>query len=98
MAISIAITPTDIKSLAVTSSSGSVTFTTGINAQQLMFKNLGASTCYVRWGVGAQTAVTTDLPIAAGEISIYTKGFADTVAAVTSSGTATLSIIAGEGN
>lgn len=52
---------------------------------------------YCRWGVGAQTATTAGLPIPAGSAQIFFKGNADTFAAITASGTASVRIITGFG-
>ena len=61
--------------------------------------NVGPNTCFVRWGVGVQTAVATDLPILVGVPELFTKS-EDTniVAAICASGqTATLYVTCGEG-
>lgn len=60
--------------------------------------NAGPSTVFLRWGVGAQTAVTTDMPMLAGTIEVFSKAAdVDTVAAITSSSTSTVYITCGEG-
>jgi PKD repeat protein len=60
--------------------------------------NAGPSTVFVRWGTGAQTALTTDMPILAGSVEVFTTSpLVDTIAAITASSTATLYITCGEG-
>ena len=61
-----------------------------------MVYNLGPNLAFVRWGVGAQTAVVTDLPIPVGVVEVFSKGVADTLAAVCSSGSATVYVTSGE--
>ena len=61
--------------------------------------NAGPNTAFIRWGVGAQTALTTDMPILAGTIEIFNKAYAtNTVAAIcASTQTATIYITCGDG-
>ena len=61
--------------------------------------NAGPNTAFIRWGVGAQTAVATDMPILAGAIEVFTKaGAVDTVAAIcASTQTATVYVTCGQG-
>ena len=61
--------------------------------------NSGTKTAFIRWGVGAQTALTTDMPILGGVTEVFTKSTAtDTVAAITSGAdTTTIYITCGEG-
>jgi len=61
--------------------------------------NAGPNTAFIRYGVGAQTAVTTDMPILAGTSELFSKGGdVDTVAAICASAqTATIYITCGEG-
>lgn len=61
--------------------------------------NAGPNTAFIRWGVGAQTALATDMPILAGAIEVFSKAAdVDTVAAIcAASQTATIYITCGEG-
>jgi hypothetical protein len=61
--------------------------------------NVGPNTAFIRFGVGAQTAVTTDMPIPSGAIEVFTKaGDADTVAAICAAAqTATVYVTCGQG-
>ncbi len=66
----------------------------------LRIYNKGPNEAFIRWGVGAQTAiVTTDMALAPGVVEVFSKaGDVDTVAAITSgSDTATIRITCGEG-
>lgn len=95
------------KSISVTNSSGSATLdasdystssspNTGFNVMRIA--NTGSVVAFVRWGIGAQTALTTDLPVLPGTVELFTKPLdVNTVAAITASGTTTLYITCGEG-
>lgn len=83
--------------VVVTPSSSSASSTVGLGNKCIAFTNTGANICYVRVGIGAQTATTADFPIPAGQQRIIYKGEdANTVAYISASGT-TLQIIPGEG-
>jgi hypothetical protein len=51
--------------------------------------------CQVRWGVGTQTAVTTDMQLTDDGPEAFTKGDADTLSVI---GTGTLYVICGHGD
>lgn len=94
-----AFTPAVTVSIAATAASGSATLVAvGVAANQLRICNTGATIVFIRWGVGAQTAVATDMPILPGTVEVFNKGRADTIAAICPGGTTTLYITAGEGN
>jgi hypothetical protein len=61
--------------------------------------NAGPNTAFIRFGVGAQTAVTTDMPLMAGMSELFSKAAdTNTVAAICASAqTATVYITCGEG-
>ncbi len=60
--------------------------------------NAGPNNARLRWGVGAQTALITDMLMLAGTVEVFTKaGTVDTVAAICPTGTATISITCGQG-
>lgn len=65
----------------------------------LRITNAGPNAARVRWGVGAQTAIATDMLVLAGNTEVFSKaGDADTVAAICASGqTASIDITCGEG-
>jgi hypothetical protein len=65
---------------------------------QVRVVNLGTVTVRCRWGKGAQTAVTTDMAIAAGATESFTKQDADTIAFITASGSATVNVTSGHGD
>ena len=67
-------------------------------AVTLEIQNDGLVTCFVRWGVGTQTAVTTDYPILPGQSKIVTcETGNNNVAVITSTGTTTVYVSSGEG-
>lgn len=60
--------------------------------------NAGTATVFCRWGTGAQTATTSDMPLIPGVVEVFTKAWADDVfAGITASSTATVYITCGEG-
>ena len=64
----------------------------------LRIANTGTGLAFVRWGVGAQTAVTTDMPILPGTVEVFGMGLtANNVAAITATGSTTLYITCGDG-
>jgi len=68
------------------------------NMNVLRVANAGPNTVFIRWGATAQTAVTTDMPILAGTVEVFSKGAATNVAAICAAGqTATLYLTCGEG-
>lgn len=89
------------KTVSATSTTSSAAFTGAcITTEQVRVVNVGPNTAFFRCGVGAQTAVTTDVAIPSGIAEIYTKGsLTDTCAAITSgANTATLYFTAGTGD
>ena len=77
-----------------TSASASV----NANVTTLEVQNAGSAAAFIRVGTGAQTAVATDYPILAGQSKLITKAIgADTVAAITGTGTTTIYVTSGEG-
>lgn len=89
-------TPGATVSISATSTSGSASVTAANNSVRV--DNLGPNKVFIRWGAGAQTAVTTDMPVPNGATEIFDKGRADTLAAICASGeTATLYVTSGEG-
>ena len=101
------------KSISATSTSASVTLdATDVNYTPtwpnacptgghtaIRIVNAGPNTVFIRYGVGAQTAVATDMPVLAGTVELFCKaGAADTVAAIcAATQTATVYITCGEG-
>lgn len=87
------------QAISATTSSSSVTLTepgiTGCAA--LCLYNAGSVIAFARWGVGAQTATTSDMPLPPGTLQVFNKYDADTVAAITSSGSATVYVMPGQG-
>ena len=59
-------------------------------AQTLEIQNAGGSTAFVRWGIGTQTAVTTDYPVLSGQSKVITCGTGNTnFAAICAAGEST---------
>jgi hypothetical protein len=54
----------------------------------------GVAAAQIRWGKGAQTAVTTDMSLAPGSVEVFGKQDADTIAVI---GNGTLYIVCGTG-
>lgn len=59
--------------------------------------NAGATAAFIRFAVGATTAVVTDMPIAPGATEVFTKGNATVASAILASGTGTVYFTCGEG-
>lgn len=94
------------KTLSASSSSSSVTFdakdvsssTNASGHSVIRVYNAGTAVAFCRWGTGAQTATTADMPLIPGVVEVFCKSFADdTFAAITSSSTATIYVTCGEG-
>lgn len=86
-------------STSATGTSGSVIDRGPIGGHQVMrVYNAGTQIAFGRWGTGAQTATTSDMPLIPGVVELFSKAPADdTFAAITSSSTATVYITCGEG-
>lgn len=88
------------KTISATSSSSSITLdsTDLVGNNVMRIANAGTATAFVRWGTGAQTALTSDMPVLSGTIEVFTKDPTTTVvAAITASSTATVYVTCGEG-
>ena len=81
------------QSIAVTSASTNITFTAAVAPTQLLITNSGSGLCFVRYGVGAQTAsITTDMPILPGTQAIVSCAGSTTGFAAISIGAATTTL------
>lgn len=91
---SVTLDATDVNSTPTNPGSGP---SGGHSVMRIVASGTGAA--FIRFGVGAQTAVTTDMKMLAGTVELFSKsGDTDTVAAITSGADAvTLSITCGEG-
>lgn len=88
------------KTIAATSTSSSVTLATpDVNSNVMRIVNLGPNTVFLRWGTGAQTALTTDMAMLSGTVEVFSKAPGmDTVAAICAGGnSATVYVTCGEG-
>lgn len=83
--------------LAATATSSTSAIPTGNMVMRLT--NLGPNKCFVRCGIGAQTAVTTDFPVLSGQsVNVSKPPDCDNVAAIcAATETATLYVTVGEG-
>lgn len=98
------------KTLSATNTSSSVTFdakdvsasttNAGVIGGHCVMRvyNAGTQLAFARWGTGAQTATTSDMPLVPGVVEVFSKAWPDnTFAAITASSTATIYITCGEG-
>lgn len=71
-----------------------------IQSAQIRVYNGGPNKAFIRWGVGAQTATTTDTPVGPGNTEVFTKPPEATgVASICdATETATVFITPGEGS
>jgi len=86
-------------STSATGTSGSV-HDSGIVGGHAVFRayNAGTVPVFCRWGKGAQTATTGDMPLAPGVVEVFSKANQDDQIAVITGGTAaTVYITCGEG-
>lgn len=87
------------RTVTATTSSVSATAFTGIdiaNTEIYVF-NSGTGIAFARWGVGAQTATTADVPLPPGSVQVFNKGSADNFAAISATGSNAVLIITGRG-
>jgi hypothetical protein len=90
--------PMPSKSTTIAATGTTASATVPAEAPSLRIFNLGPSTIFIRWGVGTQTSVTTDMAIPAGVVEMFHKGRADTVAAICGAGgTSTVYLTPGAG-
>jgi hypothetical protein len=90
--------PTSTQSIAATTTSASVTFTgESLNDTELYVYNAGTDAVFCRWGVGAQTATTSALPIPSGTVQVFNRNGATVFACRTFTTTATVYITTGNG-
>ena len=96
MSGTIAFRPGATLTLSATSSSSGGTIDP--SCPTLEIQNVGNEAVFVRWGIGAQTAVVTDYPVMAGQAKKISIGSGNThVACVTGSGSCTVYVTSGEG-
>ncbi len=92
---------TDVSSSsAATGTSGSTVNRGTIGGHSVIrFFNAGTKIAFVRVGVGAQTALTTDMPLAPGVVEVFSKAFADDSVGAICGGSDTTTVYAtcGEG-
>lgn len=85
---------------ATTTSTSTTLSAIGVANTELYVYNSGTTIGFATWGVGAQTATNTgtgSIALPPGSVQVFTKGNADTVAVIMSSGTGTIYIMTGLG-
>jgi hypothetical protein len=88
--------PAGTVSLAATAASGSTAL--DAYAKVVRLYNKGPNTAFIKFGIGATTATTSDMPLPSGAIETFSKDRADTIAAIcAATETATIYITVGEG-
>lgn len=85
------------KSTSIAATTTTASASVPAEAPSLRVFNAGPATIFIRWGVGTQTALTTDMAIPAGVVEVFYKRVADTVAAITSAGASTVYLTPGTG-
>jgi hypothetical protein len=91
-------TPAYGKGITVAPTASSATSEVGDGYKQLCLTNLGSVVCYVRPVTSSGDATTADYPILPNVQTVITKDkYSDKVSYITSSGTGSLHIIAGDG-
>ncbi|HET8731966.1 MAG TPA: hypothetical protein VFM34_12770 [Moraxellaceae bacterium] len=85
--------------VSVSSTSASITLADNVakESPNILVSNELSETVFLRWGSGTQTAVTTDVPVAAGTTQVFFKGNAQVIAVVSTTGTGTVRIYPGKG-
>lgn len=81
----------------ISASTTSANASIGSSGNVIRIYNSGTVPVFVRWGAGAQTATTSDLPLAPGGVEMFSKFNADNVAVITASGTASVYVTPGSG-
>lgn len=88
--------PGATQSISATSTSASVTVDEYTKAVRIY--NKGPNTAFIKFGIGATTATTSDMPIPSGGIEVFSKDRADKIAAIcAATETATVYVTTGEG-
>ena len=97
MTIKAAFEPRNGVNLTATSAASSASVSLDAQAKSVRLVNSGSNICFVRIGIGAQTATTADMPVRANSEIVVSKGDGeDTLAHISATGT-TLYIQTGEG-
>lgn len=81
----------------VTPAVGAASVSIDAVSQSVRFVNSGANICYVRVGVGVQTATVNDAPVLPSQSVIFRKADGDDTVSHISAGGTTLNIQPGEG-
>jgi hypothetical protein len=96
MSLETAFRPGGTITLTATGASSGATINPAFSGVEV--QNNGGEVVFMRWGVGAQTATTSDYPILAGQSKSISIGSGNThVAVITGGGTCTVYVTGGEG-
>ena len=90
-------TPSGIAVLDATNVSSSIQFPSQGPFQNLLVINSGPSTAYVAIGNSSVVATLSSVPLMAGQSVLFPQSINNTIAAITASGTAALSVQSGSG-
>lgn len=85
--------------IAATTASSSITLDSqGAASSVVRLTNTGTTVAFVRFSLGANVAsAAVDVPVLPGTAEAFSKGIADTVSAITESGTTSIYVTPGEG-
>ncbi len=92
-----AFTPAQTISLTASAASSGASFVSGGNPT-MEINNAGTVPVFIRFGVGAQTAVATDYPVLPGHCKLVNKANATHVAAICPAGSAVVYFTDGSGD
>lgn len=82
----------------ISGSATSVALSINGDLDNIRIFNDGPNVAFVRWGIGTQTAVLTDMILAIGALENFDKGQANSIAIITSAaGSAIVYVTPGEG-
>jgi hypothetical protein len=81
--------------LSATTTTGRVAF--GVGGRNVQVYNAGSSTVFIKFGNETVVATASDMPVPAGAILSFDRGFNTNVAGITSAGTATAYFTVGDG-
>lgn len=92
-------TPAQNATVTLSATQANTQGTLTVQSGQVRVYNAGTNKAFIRWGSGAQTATTADMPVAPNTVECFSKGPTDLgIAAICATGeTATLYFTPGEG-
>jgi hypothetical protein len=90
-------TPTGTASLSATVTSASVAFPSTGGVLNVMLVNTGSVPAYIAIGNSSVVATTSGIPVLPGQPIVLAQGISTNIAAITASGTTSLSVTSGTG-